>query len=254
MLVIIRLNISIAGGFLHCCSVQLDIAHTELFRRHKVVFILLVVAGNFLLGNRLLRGQCVNVNRRFTHDTLLCNQCSQFVRFTLQHEVGPGNAVDQLLRGELVTQCLSVLIGGHAHLIHNCVVAVVIKFAVNLESRCGENSLLNLIVANVELKLTGVLIQQRFVHKTIQHLLTQRFHITFVRRQLRILIAQLLLHAVTFAVERILELPAADLLAIHFSGVVIAPANQVTTHAGQNERHDNDTENNLEHETVSSRA
>jgi hypothetical protein len=56
------------------------------------------------------------------------------------------------------------------------------------------------------------------------------------------LIAQLLLHAVTFAVERILELPAADLLAIHFGGEVIAPANQVTTHAGQNERHDNDTE------------
>ena len=31
-------------------------------------------------------------------------------------------------------------------------------------------------------------------------------------------------------------------------------ANQVTTHAGQYERHDNDTENNLEHETVCSRA
>ena len=139
-------------------------------------------------------------------------------------------------------------------MIDNRVVAVVIKLAVHLERRRGENGLFNLIVADVELKLAGILIQQRFVNKTIQHLLTQRLHITFVRGQLGVLIAQLLLHAVTFAVERILELPAADLLAIHFGGEVIAPANQVTTHAGQNERHDNDTENNLEHETVSSRA
>ncbi|MNN43189.1 hypothetical protein D3C81_1574130 [compost metagenome] len=135
MLVIIRLNIRIAGCFLHSCSIQLDVAHTELLRHHKVVFILLVVAGNFLLGNRLFRCKCVDVNSRFTHDTLLCNQRRQFVRFTLQHELCPGYAVDQLLGGELVTQRLSILVCGHPHLIYNCVIAVVIKFTVNLESR-----------------------------------------------------------------------------------------------------------------------
>ena len=103
MLVIVRLNISIAGRLLHSSSIQLDVAHAELFRRHKVVFILLVVAGNFLLGNRLLRGQCVNVNRRLAHDPLLCDQRRQFVRFAFQHKVRTGNAVNQLLGSKLIT-------------------------------------------------------------------------------------------------------------------------------------------------------
>ena len=44
------------------------------------------------------------------------------------------------------------------------------------------------------------------------------------------------------------------ILATTFCGIVRATANKVAAHAGQYERHDNDTENNLEHETVSSRA
>ena len=103
MLVIVRLNISIAGRLLQCSSVQLDVAHAELFRRHEVVFILLVVAGNFLLGNGLLRGKRVNVNRRLTHDTLLCDQRRQLIGFAFQHEVRTGNAVDQLLGSKLIT-------------------------------------------------------------------------------------------------------------------------------------------------------
>jgi hypothetical protein len=53
----------------------------------------------------------------------------------------------------------------------------------------------------------GILIQQRFVDKTVQRLLTQGFHVPFVRRQLRELVAQLLLHTVTFTGKSILELP-----------------------------------------------
>ncbi len=159
-----------------------------------------------------------------------------------------------MLSGKLVTQRLSVLIGRHSHLIHNRVIAVVVKLTVHLKSGSGENRLLYLLIADAQFQFAGILIQQRFIYQTIQHLLAQAFHITFVGRQFRIPVAQLLLHTVTFVIKRILKLCPADFLAIHFCGVVIASANQVTTNAGQNERHDNDNENNLEHETVCSRA
>ncbi len=146
------------------------------------------------------------------------------------------------------------MIRRHPHLVHDSVIAGVIEFAVILESRGGENGFLNLIVADAQTDFTGILIQQCFVDETVQRLLAQVFHVPFIRRQFRELIAQLLLHAVTFTRKSILKLPTADFLVVHFCGVVCTTANQVSAHAGQNERHDNDTKNNLEHETVSSRA
>ena len=254
MLIVVALDIRIANRLLHRCGIQLDVTHAELFRRHEIVFVLFVVAGNLLFGHRLLRRQRVNIDSRFTHHALLSYQCRQLVGFTFQHKIGTGNTVNQLLGSELVTQRLGVLIGGHPHLVEDTVIAAVIKFAVNLEGWGRENRLFNLLITDTQFQLTSVLIQQRLVDQTIQHLLTQGFHIAFIRCQLGVLIAQLLLHAITLAVEGVLELPTADFLVIHFCGVVIASANQVTTHAGQYERHDNDTENNLEHETVCSRA
>ena len=215
---------------------------------------LLVVAGHFLVRHRLLRCKGINVNRGFADDALLSDQRRQLIRLAFEHEIGTRDAADKLLRSQLVTQGLRILVSSHPHLIDNRVVAVVIKLAIDLECRRGENGLLHLFIADAQFEFAGILVKQRFINQTIERLLAQGFHVTFVCRELRVLVAQLLLHAITFAVERILKLPTADFLVIHFSGVVVASANQVTTHAGQNERHDNDSENNLEHETVSSRA
>ncbi len=71
MLVIIGLNIRIADRRLHRRGIQLDIAYAELFRRHKADFILIVVAGHFLIGHLLLRRQRVDINNGFTHHALL---------------------------------------------------------------------------------------------------------------------------------------------------------------------------------------
>ncbi len=37
-----------ANRLLHRCGIQLDVTHAELFRRHEIVFVLFVVAGNLL--------------------------------------------------------------------------------------------------------------------------------------------------------------------------------------------------------------
>ena len=254
MLVVIRLDLGVSRIFLHRRCIQLDIAYAELFRRDEVVLVLLVVSINFSVANLLFRCQCVDINRRFTHHALLRHQCRQLFSFTFQHEIGAHHRVDQLLRGQLVTQCLSVLVSRHTHLVNNAVVTRVVELPIRLESLRREDGFFNLLIADAQTQAFRVLIQQRLVNKAVQRLLTQVFHIAFVGCKFRVLVAQLLLHAVTFTSKSVLELPTANFLAIHFCGVVRATADEVTTHTGQYERHDNDTENNLEHETVSSRA
>ena len=254
MLIVVRLDLRVRRAFLQCSRIQLDVAHAELLRRNKGILVLLVPGVNVSVAYLLFRRQGIYVNGRFTHNALLRNQRGQFVRFTFEHEISTHNSIDELLGSQLVTQRLRVLIGGHAHLVDDAVVTRVIKFAVRLEGLRGENGFFHLLVADAEAQFFGILVQQRFVDKTVQRLLAQGLHIPFVRRQLRELVAQLLLHTVTFTGKSILELTTTDLLAIHFCGIVRATANKVTAHAGQYERHDNDTENNLEHETVSSRA
>ena len=254
MLIVVRLDFSIRRGFLQRGRIQLDVAHAELLWRNKGILVLLVVSVNVSITNLLFRRQGVHINGRFAYNTLLRHQRGQFVRFTFEHEIGAHNGIDELLGGQLVTQCLSVLIGRHPHLIDDAVVTRVVEFTVRLEGLRGEDGFFHLLIADAKAQFFGILIKQRFVDKTVQCLLAQGLHVPFVRRQFRELVAQLLLHTVTFTGKSILELTTADLLAIHFCGIVRATANKVTAHAGQYERHDNDTENNLEHETVSSRA
>ena len=182
------------------------------------------------------------------------NQRRQLIGLARQHEVGTRNGVNQLLRGQLVTQRLGVLIGGHPHLGDNTTETLVVELTVRLERLGLEDRLLHLLIADAEAQLAGILIQKRLIDQAVQHLLAHGFHVVFVRRQLGELIAKLLLHTVTFAGDGVFKLPTANLLAIHFCGIVFATANQVTTHPGQNERDDNDTENNLEHDAVGGRA
>ena len=106
-----------------------------------------------------------------------------------QHEIGTGYRIDQLLRRQLVTQRLRVLIGSHAHLIHDAAEAFVIKLAVRLEGLGLEDGLFHLVVADAQAQFTGILIQQRFIDQTVQHLLTHGLHVVFVGRQLGELIA-----------------------------------------------------------------
>ena len=254
MLVVVRLDFRVRRAFLQRSRIQLDVAHAELFRRNKGILVLLVPGVNVSVAHLLFRRQGVNINGRFTYNALLRHQRSQFIRFAFEHEIGANNGIDELLGGQLVTQRLRVLIGRHPHLVDDAVVTRVVEFTVRLEGLRGEDGFFHLLIANAKAEFFGILIQQRFVDKTVQRLLTQGLHIPFVCCQFRELVAQLLLHTVTFTGKSILELAAADLLAIHFCGIVRATANKVTAHAGQYERHDNDTENNLEHETVSSRA
>ena len=90
-------------------------------------------------------------------------------------------------------------------MINDTAEALVIKFAIRLESLGLEDSLLDLVVADIKAQFTGVLIEQRLVNQTVQHLLTHGLHVIFIGRQFRKLIAKLLLHAVTLlaAVRRL---------------------------------------------------
>ena len=99
MLVIVRLDIVVRDVLAHCCCIQLDVADAELFRRHELPFVLLVVAGNFLIAHLLFCRQGVDVDSRFTDQALLGYQCRQLVGFARQHEVGTGYGVNQLLSG-----------------------------------------------------------------------------------------------------------------------------------------------------------
>ncbi len=196
----------------------------------------------------------IYVDGRFADHPLLRYQRRQLIGLARQHEVGTRNGVNQLLRGQLVTQRLGVLIGGHPHLGDNTAETLVVELTVRLERLGLEDRLLHLLIADAEAQLAGILIQKRLIDQAVQHLLAHGFHVVFVRRQLGELIAKLLLHTVTFAGDGVFKLPTANLPAIHFCGIVFATANQVTTHPGQNERDDNDTENNLEHDAVGGRA
>ena len=111
------------------------------------------------------------------------NQRRQLVGFARQHKVGTGYGVDQLLSRQLITKRLRVLIRRHPHLINNTAEALVIKFAIRLESLGLEDSLLHLVVADVETQLAGILIEQRLVNQTVQHLLTHGLHVIFIGRQ-----------------------------------------------------------------------
>ena len=112
------------------------------------------------------------------------NQRRQLVGFARQHKVGTGYGVDQLLSRQLITKRLRVLIRRHPHLINDTAEALVIKFAIRLESLGLEDRLLDLVIADIETELTGVLIEQRFVNQTVQHLLTHGLHVIFISRQL----------------------------------------------------------------------
>lgn len=232
MLVVVVLDIRIVNRLLYRCGIQFDVIYAELFRRYEIVFVLFVVVGNFLFGYRLFRRQRVNIDSRFTYYALLRDQCRQFVGFIFQYKIGIGNVVNQLLGSELVTQRLGVLIGGYFYLVEDIVIAVVIKFVVNLEGWGRENRLFNLFIVDIQFQFTCVLIQQRFVDQTIQYLLTQGFYIVFVRCQFGVLIVQLLLYAITFVVEGVFELFTVDFLVIYFCGVVIVFVNQVIIYVG----------------------
>ena len=71
MLVVPGLNIRLAGILLHAGRIHQDIADTELFRRHKTGFMLLIILTDFIVGDGLLRRQRVDVQRRLTNVTLL---------------------------------------------------------------------------------------------------------------------------------------------------------------------------------------
>ena len=134
MLIVIRLNFRVRGCFLQRGSIQLDVAHTELFWSNEVILVLLVIGVNVRVANLLLRRQSIHIDGRFTYHALLCNQGCQLFRLTFEHEISANDGIDELLGCQLITQSLSVLIGSHAHLINDAVVTRIVEFAVRLES------------------------------------------------------------------------------------------------------------------------
>ena len=98
MFIVPGLDLFIAGVFVHGSGIKFDVANTELFRRDKAVFVLLIETVNFAIAHRLFGGKSININRRFTYDTLLRNQRCQLIGFVSQHEIGADHGVDQLLR------------------------------------------------------------------------------------------------------------------------------------------------------------
>ncbi len=254
MLVVPALNVGVADAGLHAGGIHFDVADAELFRRHKVVFVLLIVLRDLVGRRALLRRQRVDVNRRLTDIALLRHQIHQLAGFAFKHKVGIGDGVDQLLGRQLLTQRFRVAIGGKAHAAQQSVIFRVVELAVGLERLLGENRLLDLIVANRNVEVVDVLIEQRLVHQLRQRLLTHLLHEAVVAGKLRELIAQHLLLAAALAVERLIELRAADFLSVDFSGVIAAAADKVVANAGQHEGEDNQPQNNLEHDMIRRRA
>ncbi len=154
----------------------------------------------------------------------------------------------------MITQRLGILVWRHAHVIDDGGITGVIEFAVRLEGGFFKNRLFDLFVADAEAKFFRILIKQRLIDHARQHLLAHGFDVVFIGSQFRVLIAKLLLLTITLAGDRIFKLAAANLFAVHFCGVITVTANQVAAHAGQYERHDNDTENNLEYDAVRGRT
>ncbi|CCJ78365.1 conserved hypothetical protein [Cronobacter muytjensii 530] len=235
MFVVVSLNLFFTGVFGKRSGIKLDIADAELFRRHEVVGVLLVVIVDFLPGNLLLLCQRINRDGRGANLTLLREQRRELIVFARQNEVAAHNGVNQLVSGQLTTQRLRVLIGAHTHAGDNRVVARVIEFTVFLERRIFENRVAHLFVADLKLERMRILVDQRFVDQTLQYTLAQIGHIFVIGSELRKTIAQSSFEVVALRVDRVFKLGPADFLIVNFCGIVTVTANQVVTHASQNE-------------------
>ncbi len=242
MLIVPALDIRFADRLLHTGCIQFDIADAELLRRHKLIFMLLVVVANLFRRHALLRRQGVDVDRHFTHQTLLSDQRCQRVRFVTQHKIRTGNGLDQLLSGQLLTQRFRILIGGEAQVADRAKVFRIIKLTVGLESGLGEDCLFDLVIANRQANIFRVLVEQLLINQLRQRLLADLLHVAFIACQLRELLAQHLLLTRTFAAKSTFKLSTADFLTVHFRGVITVTARQITAYAGEDEGKDDQTQ------------
>ena len=237
MLVVVSADVLFAHFHLvlHGRGVQRDIAHLHLLRCDEAVFVLIVIRLQFVVAGALFRLQRLQIDGRQAHVALLQHQRRHGLRFGRQHEAGLAEGLNQLLIDQLLAHRLREVVGGVAHAADQVEVFGVIELAVGLEVRRLADGVLDLIVADRQAQLLGVLVEQHVVDQLGQHLTAHLLHVAFVAGQRGELVTQLLLHAATLALESLFQLSAFDRLTIYFRSIIAGAADQVVTHPGQNE-------------------